>query len=157
MRKTFLALLAGVLLVPFTFAADRGDVATPIRQFIDTFNNGDTKAALAATAHGDIQIIDEVAPFHWGGARAAQNWIDGYDKHAKATGVTDGNVKYEVPTRIEVEGDLAYVIVPTAYLYKERGQPMAEEGQLTCVLHAEAGGWKISAWTWAGVKPHLAK
>ena len=157
MRKTILALLAGVLLVPSTFAADRGDLAAPIRQFIEAFNSGDTKAALAPLAQGDIHIIDEFAPYSWNGPNAAQDWIAGYDQHAQATGVTDRIVKYEAPTRIEVDGDLAYVIVPTIHLYKEHGQPMAEERQLTCVLHAEAGGWKISAWTWSGGKPHPAK
>jgi ketosteroid isomerase-like protein len=157
MRKSILALLAAALLVPSTFATAQADVAAPIRQFIDGFNSGDTKVALAAIAQGDIHIIDEFAPFSWNGPNAAQDWITGYDKHAQATGVTDGIVKYEAPTRIELEGDLAYVILPTIYLYKEHGKPMAEEGQLTCVLRAEAGGWKISAWTWSGVKPHPAK
>ena len=51
-------------------------------------------------------------------------------------------VKYEAPTRTEIEGDVAYVIMPTVYLYKENGRPMAEEGQVTCVLHIEATGGK---------------
>ena len=74
-----------------------------------------------------------------------------------ATGVSDGSVKYGAPTRTEIEGDVAYVIVPTIYTYKEHGQPLVEEGQMTFVLHAEAAGWKISSWTWSGVKPHTVK
>ena len=49
------------------------------------------------------------------------------------------------------------MVMPTTYLYKEHGKPLAEEGQMTFVLHVEAGSWKISGWTWTGVKPHPAK
>jgi hypothetical protein len=66
-------------------------------------------------------------------------------------------VQYGAHTRSEIQDDLAYVIVPTVYLYKEHGQPMAEEGQLTFVLHAEAGAWKIRSWIWSGVKPRPGK
>ena len=157
MKHAILALFAVVLLRSFAFAAPQGDVMTPIRQFIDGFNNGDTKSALAAYASGDILIIDEFAPHRWTGPHAAQDWAAAYDKHAQATGVFDGSVKYGQPTRTEIEGDVAYVIVPTIYLYKEHGNAITEEGQMTFVLHREADVWKISAWTWSGVKPHSAK
>lgn len=157
MRKSILALLVGALLISAAVASAEADVAAPIRQFIDGFNTGNTKSAFAAYAHGDIQIIDEFAPHRWYGPHAAQDWAAEYDKHARATGVTDGKVTYGAPTRTEVEGDVAYVVMPTVYLYKERGKPLVEEGQITCVLRREAGGWKIGAWTWAGVKPHAPR
>ncbi len=156
MKKVMLAVLASVLVVPALWAA-AGDVMVPIRQFIDSFNTGDTKSGYAAYAMGDIAIVDEFAPYHWTGPNAAHAWAAGYDKHAKATGVTDGTVKYAEPTRTEMEGALAYVVIPTTYLYKEHGQPMAENGQMTFVLHSQAGAWKISGWTWTGEKPHPAK
>lgn len=157
MKQAIIALATIVLLVPSAFAASHGNVMTPIRQFIDGFNTGDTKSAYAAFAPGDIFIIDEFAPHRWGGPHAAQDWAAAYDKHAQATGVSDGSVKYGEPTRSEIDGDVAYVIVPTIYLYKEHGKAIKEEGQMTFVLHDEADGWKISAWTWSGVKPHPAE
>ena len=66
-------------------------------------------------------------------------------------------MRYGVATRSEIEGDVAYVIVPTVYNYKQDGKPTREEGQMTFVLHGSTAGWKISAWTWTGVKPHAAK
>ena len=157
MKKAILALLASVLLAPAAMLAALGDVTAPIHQFIDGFNTGDVKSASAAYATGDIVIVDEFAPHRWVGPHAPQEWAADYDRHALATGVSDGSVKYGAPTRTEIEGDVAYVIVPTIYTYKEHGQPLAEEGQMTFVLHAEAGGWKISSWTWSGVKPHPVK
>ena len=151
-----LALLS-TLLVSAAFAAGPADVTAPIHQFIDGFNTGDTKSAYAAYATGDITIVDEFAPHRWTGPHAAQDWAADYDKHAQATGVSDGSVKYGAPTRTEIEGDVAYLIIPTVYNYKEHGQATAEEGQMTFVLHVESGAWKISGWTWSGVKPHPAK
>ena len=157
MKKIIFALLAIGSLAPASRAASTQEVIKPIRQFIDAFNKGDEKSAFAAYAVGDILIVDEFAPHSWAGPHAPQDWAAAYDKHAKATGVSDGQVKYGEPTRAEIEGDVAYVIVPTVYLYKENGKAMKEEGQLTVVLHAESGAWKISAWTWSGVKPHPAE
>jgi hypothetical protein len=157
MKKAILALIACIPLAPAATAAVGGDLTAPIRQFIDAFNSGDTKSEYAACAKGDIVIMDEFAPHLWVGPRAPQQWEADYDKHAQATGVTDGRVTYGAPTRKEVEGDKAYVIVPTVYLYKEHGKPLVEEGQLTLTLHVEAAAWKITGWTWTGVKPHAPK
>ena len=164
MRRFFLNLLASGVLVlvasggvrDVTLAAG-GDVTAPIHQFIDGFNKGDTKSAFAAYASGDIVIIDEFAPHRWVGPQAAQEWAADYDKHAQATGVTDGIVKYGAPTRTEIEGKVAYVIVPTFYNYKEHGKATTEKGQMTFVLNEEGGGWTIRGWTWSGEKPHPAK
>ncbi|HXS77560.1 MAG TPA: DUF4440 domain-containing protein [Terracidiphilus sp.] len=157
MRKTLLALIAGVLWSPVVFAATGEDVAAPIRQFIEAFNKGDTASAYATYARGEINIVDEFAPHRWNGPHAAQDWVAAYDKHAQAAGVSDGQVKYSAPTRIERQGEFAYVILPTEYLYKEHGKQMDEKGQITAVLHNEDGAWKIRAWTWSGEKPHAAK
>lgn len=157
MKHALRVLIMTVSLVPSAFAAAHGDVMTPIRQFIDGFNSGDTKSAYAAYASGDILIIDEFAPHRWVGPNAAHEWAAAYDKHTQATGVSEGSVKYGDPTRTEMEDDVAYVIIPTVYNYKQDGVSTTEEGQMTFVLHADSGGWKISAWTWTGVKPHAAK
>ena len=157
MKTTTLTLLASVLLNPAAMAAPAGDPTQPIHQFIDGFNTGDIKSAFAAYAVGNISIIDEFAPHRWLGPKAPQAWAADYDKHAAAAGITDGSVKYGDPTRSEIEGNVAYVIVPTVYNYKEHGQPTTEEGEMTFVLHGGPAGWKISGWTWSGVKPHPAK
>ena len=139
---------------PVMLSAAAGEVLAPIHQFIDGFNVGDVQSAYAAYAPGDITIVDEFAPHRWVGPKAPQAWAADFDKHARATGVSDGMVKYGAPTRAEVEGDVAYVIIPTVYLYKQHGQATAEEGQMTFVLHSSGKFWKIVSWTWSGVPPH---
>jgi hypothetical protein len=134
MKKVLLALCAGLMVAPVAFGASPGDV----------------KSEYAACSKGSIAIVDEFAPHLWVGVHAPQQWAADYDKHAQATGVTDGRVTYGAPTRKEVEGNQAYVIVPTVYLYKQHGKPLVEEGQLTVVLH-------ITGWTWTGVTPHAPR
>lgn len=157
MKKIGFVLVAFVVIIPSLAATAPHELTAPIHQFIDGFNSGDVKSAYAAYASGDIVIVDEFAPHLWTGPHAAQDWAADYDKHAQATGVSDGSVKYGDPTRAEVEGDFAYVVIPTVYTYKEHGQAMTEDGQMTFVLHHEQGAWKISAWTWTGTIPHPAK
>jgi hypothetical protein len=157
MRAIDCALLAAVLFVPAAGATSAQDPTTPIRQFIDGFNAGDVKSAFATYASGNVTIVDEFAPHLWIGPHAAQDWAADYEKHAAATGVTDGKVTYGKATRVEITGAFAYVVMPTKYLYNEHGKPQVEEGQITAVLHFEAGAWKMRGWTWTGVKPHTPK
>ena len=107
MKQVATALLALVLFVPVAIAASRDDVSAPVRQFIDGFNTGNVQAEFAAYATGAITIVDEFAPHIWAGPDAAHQWAEAYDKHAQATGVTDGRVTYGKPTRTEVDGDVA--------------------------------------------------
>lgn len=157
MKQAAIALLAFILIAPAAIPATGDDAAAPVRQFIDGFNSGNVQSAFAAYASGPITIVDEFAPHIWTGANAAHEWADAYDKHAQATGVTDGKVSYGKPTRIEEVADAAYIVMPTVYLYKENGKPLKEEGQITAVLNRESGVWKIRAWTWSGAKPHAVK
>jgi hypothetical protein len=157
MKKVILAMVVSALFAPAGLSAATPDVAAPIRQFIDGFNTGDLKSAYAAYSTGDIAIIDEFAPNRWLGPNAAHGWADDFQKMADANGITDPKVTYGKPKRTEIEGDSAYVIVPTVYKFKQHGKAMVEEGQMTFALRSEAGAWKIGAWTWSGVKPHPPK
>ena len=115
--------------------------ALPVRQFVTAFNKGDLKAAYATFAPGEITLVDEFASHRWSGPQAPQQWVADYDKHAQATGVTEGRVTYSKPSRVEVEGSDGYVILPTVYLYKERGNPCRKRGRLrlSCTWSQAAG------------------
>jgi ketosteroid isomerase-like protein len=157
MKKVVLAVLASLLMAA-TAMASPAEVLKPIHQFIDGFNKGDTASGFAAYATaGDIVIIDEFAPHIWSGRDAAHQWAADYDNHSKATGITESIVKYGAPLVTNVETDVAYVVIPTTYVYKEKGTPITEQGKMAFVLRKESSGWKIAAWTWTGTKPQAAK
>ena len=157
MRKT-LALAVAVILIAGSAAAqkkapenpDKAAVVTTVKAFIDGFNKGDVKTALATCA-SPAAIIDEFPPYNWQGPKACADWAAAYDAAAKQGGMTDGHVTMGAkPLFVEVTGDRGYVIMPTSFGYKLKGKPVTEAGaRLTVALQKQGGAWKITAWTWS--------
>ncbi|HEY6947921.1 MAG TPA: nuclear transport factor 2 family protein [Gemmatimonadales bacterium] len=128
--------------------AQQKDVMAPVHQFVDGFNKGDIKSALAACAD-QTSIIDEFPPHEWHGAGACAKWADDFDANAKKDGITDGMVILGKPRHVDVTGDLAYVVVPANYRFKQKGKPVSEIGSmLTIALQKGPAGWRMTAWTW---------
>jgi ketosteroid isomerase-like protein len=134
--------------------APDAQVMAPIQKFVDAFNKGDMAGASAThTRDADLAIIDEVPPYSWRGAQAFQSWSAALDSDSKKKGMTDARVTIQPPTRAEMDGDRAYVVVPAVYTFKQGGVAMREAAQMTFSLKKEAGGWMIHGWTWTGPKP----
>jgi ketosteroid isomerase-like protein len=130
-------------------ASEKTDVMATVHQFVDGFNKGDTKTALAACAP-QAAIIDDVPPHAWQGAGACAAWASAYDADSKKHSITDGIVTLGQPRHVDVTGDRAYVVVPATYTYKERGTSVTESGSiLTVALQKVAAGWRITGWAWA--------
>jgi opacity protein-like surface antigen len=149
MRKIWIALAMAVLLAGLAAASEKTDVMAPVHQFVDGFNKGDTKSALAACAD-QAYIIDEFAPYEWHGAGACSTWANDYEADAKKNGMTDGIVTLGTPRHIDITSDRAYVVVPVNYTFKQKGKLMKETGSTwTLVLQKGEAGWRITAWAWA--------
>ena len=149
MNKLFIAFAFLALASGPTLASEKSDVMVPVHQFIDGFNKGDAKSALAACAD-EAYIIDEFPPYEWHGANACSTWADAYVADAKKNGITDGLVTLGKPRHVDVTGDQAYVVVPAAYSFKQNGKAMKESASmLTLTLHKGSSGWQVTAWTWS--------
>lgn len=130
-------------------ASEQSDVLAKIHQFIDGFNRGDAKTALAACAPS-ASIIDEFPPHEWDGANACAQWADAYSADAKKNGITGGVVALGEPWYLSVEGSRAYAVVPATYSYKRRGQPFVEQHSVfTASLKKTSQGWFITGWAWS--------
>jgi len=151
MRRIFVALaVAAVAVLPAAPAAasEKTDVMVPLHQFIDGFNKGDLKTALAQCAE-QTSIIDEFPPHEWHGSGACSTWVNDFDADAKKNGITDGMVTLGKPRHVDITADKAYVVVPANYTYKQKGKPMKEMGStLTVALQKAAAGWRITRWAW---------
>ena len=148
MYMPFVAVLAMLLGSTQTTPSDKTEVMARVRQFVEAFNKGDTKAAAAACAE-QISIIDEFPPYDWHGAGACLAWMNDYDANAKKSGIKDGAVTLRDPRHLEVTGDRAYVVIPAAYRYTQRGKTITETGSaFTLVLRRSTGGWRITSWAW---------
>jgi hypothetical protein len=149
MYKLLMTVALIILAAGLTLADDKTDVMMPVHQFIDGFNKGDVKTAVAACAD-ETSIIDEFPPHEWNGTGACSKWASDFDADAKKNGITDGAVTLGKPKHIDVTADRAYVVVPANYAYKMKGKPMKEIGSiLTLALAKSEAGWRITAWSWA--------
>ncbi|HEV2364206.1 MAG TPA: hypothetical protein VGS12_08425 [Caulobacteraceae bacterium] len=146
------ALSLGVHAAPAAKAAGPGAVA---HRFIDDFNRGDAAGA-EATQVADVSIIDEVPPHAWKGPGAFTAWAGDLAKASKAAGDTDEKVMMGRPSRLVIEGDVAYAVFPVIYRYNEKGVATVEPAHMVYAFRKEGGAWKITAWTWAGGAPHPA-
>jgi len=130
-------------------ASDKTDVMLPVNQFIDGFNKGDVKSALATCA-SPVSVVDEFPPFAWQGPAACADWANDFEANAKKNEITDSVVKLGKPKHVQVAGDRAYVVVPADYHFKVKGKKMSQKGSIMAVaLKKSATGWLITGWSWA--------
>jgi hypothetical protein len=152
-----LTAMLAVALVPATTTA-QGKPSIPaaasqalatVHQFVDGFNKGDTKSALATCAPS-ASIIDDVPPHEWQGPTACADWARDLVAENKIAGITDGIVTLGTPWRIDVNGSRAYVVMSASYRYKVHGKPVTESGSIfTVALQRLGGAWRITGWAWA--------
>jgi SnoaL-like protein len=147
--KSLVAIVFAVLTTLPAIATDKTDVMTTVRQFVDSFNKGDVKAATASCAD-QTSIIDEFTPYEWHGTGACSKWMDDYDADAKKDGITDGMVTLDAPLHVDVTADRAYVVIPANYKFKKKGKLVRETGSmLTIALKKSEAGWRMTGWAWA--------
>ena len=149
MRRIFVALSLGMLAVGSAAASEKDAVTTVVHQFVDGFNKGDTKAAVA-TCIDEASIIDEFPPYEWHGSGACSKWATDFAADAQKNAITDGHVALAAPRHVDITGDRAYVVLPATYTYKMKGKRVKEGGSmLTVALRKSDAGWRIAGWAWA--------
>ena len=130
-------------------ATDKTDVMATLQQFIDGFNKGDVKSALATCA-SPVSIVDEFPPYAWQGANACADWANDFEANATKNGITDSVVTLQKPKHVDVVGDRAYVVVPANYDYKVKGKKTSQKGSImTAAFQKTPAGWRITGWSWA--------
>jgi ketosteroid isomerase-like protein len=132
---------------PALAAGDHDAVLAPIHQFVEALNKGDMKAAAAAHTAAP-SIIDDVPPHQWQGSDAFDKWSSSDAAEMQKNGITAPTVKIKAPSQIQVEGDSAYVVVPTVYSFVMKGKKVAETGFLTFALAQQGSDWRIAGWAW---------
>jgi ketosteroid isomerase-like protein len=146
-------ILGCALLLAFAPAAQAAgaDVETTISQFSAALHAGDSKTARNFLGPRTV-ILDDVAPYYWGGTKAFENWQADLAKASAARGMSEEDAVLDAPTRVEISGDHAYAILPATHTFKIKGRMMREVAQLTFTLAKDPTGWKIVSWAWTGPK-----
>lgn len=150
MKKLYLVFVTALILAGSTAAfGQRSAVMKPINQFVNGFNKGDMTSAMAACSEATA-IIDEFPPHTWSGAGACQKWVDDYVADAEKNGIKDGVVTLGRPSHFEMTADYAYVVIPSNYIYKQKGKRVSQIGSMfTFSLNKGSNGWVITGWSWS--------
>ena len=152
MRKAGLLLALSLLIAAPAKAGPAEDATAAVTSVLDKFNAGDVDSFFAAHQDGAV-IVDEFAPYVWGGPGSAQRWAGDYAKDAETRGISGGRVDYAAPVQKSSDGASAYIVLPTTYRFTQKGRKMAGKGNMTFVMIRRAGAWKIASWTYAGGTP----
>ena len=149
MRKILLAfaLTLPTLAIAQAVASDKSDAMAPVHQFIDAFNKGDPKTAIAACAD-ESSVIDDFPPYKWQGAGCGK-WADGFAAISKKEGISDARIVLDKLRHVDVTDDLAYIVVTVTLIYKVKGHSKTLPSMFTASLRKEASGWRITGWAWA--------
>jgi len=129
-------------------ASDSAEAMAAVHQFVDAFNKGDAKTLVAACA-SPANVLDDFPPYVWSGAKGCSDWYSDFTAFAQRSAFTDNVVTLGEPWHVDLTGNLAYVVAPTTYTYKDHGKPVAEAGVFTLVVKRTASGWRITSWAWA--------
>jgi hypothetical protein len=125
--RKIIAALALVAAAGSAVALDENNAMATVNQFVDGFNKGDVKSALATCA-SPTSIVDEFPPCAWQGPTACADWAGDFDANSKKNEITDEVVKLAKPKHVEVTADRAYVVVPANYTYRQKGKKVAQNG-----------------------------
>ena len=146
MHRIIAALFTAVVMAGSASASDKIDVMRPVREFVDSFNRGDVKAACA----NQLTIIDEFPPYLWQGATACADWSNDFDVFREKNGIVDPKITLGLGQYIDVVGDRAYVVVQAHLTFKQNGKRVSERDPLLTVsLQKTADTWRIAGWAWS--------
>jgi hypothetical protein len=122
---------------------------TAVHQYIEAFNQGDSKA-MAATFAATGQILDGMAPHVWQGPTATQDWYRDVLIEGKAHGASGYFVTLGTPLHNHVTNNSAYVVVPATMEFDVKGSKVMQTGAVfTVALQKIDKGWRVVAWAWA--------
>ena len=153
MKLQLLAASVALLLAVPAQAGPAEDATAAVTTWLDKFNAGDVEAFYAGHADGAV-IVDEFAPYVWGGPQSAQRWLADYLKDAEARGISGGRVDHDkAALQASSVGNSAYVVIPTTYRFTQKEAKMAGKGSMTFVVNRSGKDWKIASWTYSGATP----
>ena len=127
-----------------------GPVVEVIARMTDAVNHGQMPTAFAAFT-ASPSIVEDGPPYRWQGPGAPQAWIESMGANAQAKGMTAIDMKLSPATRVEIDGERAYAIVPGLLSYGMKdGHSERASGLLTFTLLKAGGEWKIDTLVWTG-------
>jgi ketosteroid isomerase-like protein len=148
MRKLFVFFGVMLLTAMLTSASEMTNATAAVHHFVDALNGGDANRMAAGCAN-ETSVIDNFAPYYWGGVAACPTWVQAYDSWARQDSITNRVVTLR-SQKIEVTDNQAYFLGWVDITWRQGGKEIKQPGRtLTVVLHKGESGWLITAMTWS--------
>jgi hypothetical protein len=95
-----------------------------------------------------VTIVENYAPFIFSGADAVAAWEAGFRQHAGADELSELKIRFGSAQDFSVQGERAYLSLPTTWTGRTHGTPFEEHGAWAFVLSRRAGQWKVLGYGW---------
>ena len=95
-----------------------------------------------------VTIVENYAPFIFSGADAVAAWEAGFRQHAGADELSELKVRFGPARDFSVQGERAYLSLPTTWTGRTHGTRFEEHGAWAFVLARRAGQWKVLGYGW---------
>jgi ketosteroid isomerase-like protein len=132
--------------------SDASEAASVIDALVMAVNSGDFATALTSFTEAPV-IIEDLPPYRWSGSSAPSEWLNAMGTNAASLGVTSVVMETQEPSRVELQGDRAYIIVPGHLRLETGGPPLTADGMLTFTLEKAESRWLIDTLVWSGPRP----
>ena len=106
----------------------------------------DRHASMFAAA--GVTIVENYAPFIFSGSDAVAAWESGFRQHAGADELSELQVRFGPAQDFSVQGERAYLSLPTTWTGRPDGTRFEEHGAWAFVLSRHAGQWKVLGYGW---------
>ncbi len=91
--------------------------------------------------------MENFPPFVFQGPGAVARWAAAFRSHVG--NVRDLRHAFDEPFEAVVDGDRAYLSLPTTWTGVEQGRPFTERGGWAFALVREGGAWRVCGYGWA--------
>jgi hypothetical protein len=95
-----------------------------------------------------VTIVENYAPYIFSGADAVAAWEAGFRQHAGADELSELKVRFGPARDFSVQGERAYLSLPTTWTGRTHGTRFEEHGAWAFVLSRRAGQWKVLGYGW---------
>lgn len=151
MKKVLPILL--VLCAPaIALAIDEAPLLVAPKAFASAFNNHQTDYPDGVFTD-DCAIIDEFPPYLWAGHGSAREWysvlMGRTPEEQKKRVAANERLKLGVPKFARINGDFAYLVVPSVLTWTIDGKKHRQTGEWVITEVRRGGAWVISAHSWA--------
>ena len=114
-----------------------------VTRFMETRDRSYLRGAFVAR---DATIVENFPPHVFRGPAGLRRWAAGFLEHTRSQ--RGLRARFGRSQDLALDGERAFVTLPTTWTGRDGGRPFREAGAWTFVLERRRGRWRIAAYAW---------